>query len=84
MIKEKPDVINNAMTLLKEREMIYNGFDSKIFPLPNQSIVLPEPENRDKQSNQSHQKSQAHQSTQAVTKNIIHPKKKYQEKDLKY
>ena len=45
MIKEKLDFINNAVTLLKGREMIYYGFESRIFPLPNQLIVLAEPEN---------------------------------------
>ena len=40
MIKEKLDFINNAVTLVKGREMIYYGFESRIFPLPNQLIVL--------------------------------------------
>ena len=45
MIKEKSDVTNNGMTLLKERETIFNGFfENGIFLLPNQSIVLPKPE----------------------------------------
>ena len=44
MIKEKSDVRNNGMTLLKERETICNGFENGIFLLPNQSIVLPKPE----------------------------------------
>ena len=43
MTKEKSDVMNNAMTLLKGREMVCNGFDSVIFPLLNQSIELPKP-----------------------------------------
>ena len=29
---------------LKGREMVYNGFESGISPLPNQSIVLAKPE----------------------------------------
>ena len=44
MIKEKLDFINNAVTLLKGTEMVYYGSDSGIFPLPNQLIVLAEPE----------------------------------------
>ena len=32
------------MTLLKGREIVYNGFESGVFPLSNQSIVLAEPE----------------------------------------
>ena len=44
MIKEKSDVTNNGMTLLKEKETICNGFENGIFLLPNQSIVLPKPE----------------------------------------
>ena len=43
-IKEKSDIINNKMTLLKRREMVYNGFEIEIFQLPNHSIVLAEPE----------------------------------------
>ena len=42
MINEKLDVRNNAMTLLKGKEMVYNGFESRIFPLQNQSRVLVE------------------------------------------
>ena len=44
MIKEKLDFINNAVTLLKGTEMVYYGSESGIFPLPNQLIVLAEPE----------------------------------------
>ena len=40
MIKQKSDFINNAMTLLKEKQMIYNRFEGGIFPLTNQPIVL--------------------------------------------
>lgn len=39
MIKEKPDVKNNAMVLVKGKEMLCNGFESGMFLLPNQSIV---------------------------------------------
>ena len=34
---------NNLMTLLKRKELIYNGFESGTFPLPNQPIVLAKP-----------------------------------------
>ena len=44
MIKEKSDLINSAMALLKGREIVYNGLESGIFPLPNQSIALAEQE----------------------------------------
>ena len=40
IIKEKSDVINKAMALLRGREMVYNGFESATFPLKNQSIML--------------------------------------------
>lgn len=33
--KEKSNVMNNAKTLLKGREMVYSGFRSGIFSLPN-------------------------------------------------
>ena len=39
MIKEKLDGINNSMTLLKGRKMVYSW---GIFPLPNQSTALAE------------------------------------------
>ena len=42
MINEKLDVRNNAMTLLKGKEIVYNGFESRIFPLQNQPRVLVE------------------------------------------
>ena len=42
MIKEKSDVKNNAMALLKGKEMLCNGFESGMFLLPNQSIALAE------------------------------------------
>ena len=44
MIKEKSDIINYAITLLKGCELVYNSFESEIFPLRNQSKVLVEPE----------------------------------------
>ena len=44
IIKEKSDVKNNAMAHLKGKEMVYNNFQGKIFSLPNQSIVLAEPQ----------------------------------------
>ena len=39
IVKEKSDVINNVMALLKGSEMVYNGFESGIFPLSNQPIL---------------------------------------------
>ena len=42
MIKEKSDVKNNAMALLKGKEMLCNGFESGMFLLPNQSIASAE------------------------------------------
>ena len=39
MMKEKSDIINNATTLLKGREMVYNGFESGIFSLRNQPVL---------------------------------------------
>ena len=42
MIKEKSDVKNNAIALLKGKEMLCNGFESGMFLLPNQSIALAE------------------------------------------
>ena len=44
MAKEKSDVLNNAITLLKGREMVYNGFENGTFLLSNPSIVLAESE----------------------------------------
>ena len=44
IIKEKSDVKNDGMAHLKGKEMIYNNFQGKIFSLPNQSIVLAEPQ----------------------------------------
>ena len=43
MIKGKLNVINNATTLLNEREMVYSCFNIGIFPLPNRPTVA-EPE----------------------------------------
>ena len=53
MKKERENIKNNAMTLLKRRKIAYNGLKSIKFPLPNQSIVLDKPE-----------KSKAYQTTQ--------------------
>ena len=39
----KSEVINNAKTLLKVREMVYSGFESRIFSLPHQSVTLVRP-----------------------------------------
>ena len=44
MKKEKSDVINNEITLLKGRQMAYNSFESRAFSLPNRSSVLARPE----------------------------------------
>ena len=44
IIKEKSDVKNDGMAHLKGKEMVYNNFQGKIFSLPNQSIVLAEPQ----------------------------------------
>ena len=44
MKKEKPDIINNAIIFLKGIQVVYNGFESGVFLLPNQLLVLAEPE----------------------------------------
>ena len=70
-MKEKSDFLDNAMALLKGREIVYYGVERGIFPLPNKSIVLVEAEKSNYQSTQSHQKNPAHQSTQAIVMNNI-------------
>ena len=54
MMKEKSDFLDNAMALLKAREIVYYGVERGIFPLPNKSIVLVEAEKSNYQSTQSH------------------------------
>ena len=54
MMKEKSDFLDNAMALLKGREIVYYGVERGIFPLPNKSIVLVEAEKANYQSTQSH------------------------------
>ena len=45
IIKEKSDVMNNVVILLKGREIVYNGFESGIFPIQNKPIVSADSEN---------------------------------------
>ena len=44
MTKRKLDVVNNAKTLLKGKEVVYNGFENGILSLPRQSAVLFQPD----------------------------------------
>ena len=79
MKKEKSGIVNNEITLLKGRQMAYNSFESRVFPLPNRSLARPETWNSSELLTSSEKSSSPEHSSYYCE--YISPEEKYQRED---
>ena len=79
MKKEKSDIVNNEITLLKGRQMAYNSFESRVFPLPNRSLARPETWNSSELLTSSEKSSSPEHSSYYCE--YISPEERYQRED---